>query len=72
VAQQKKCDQDSRHVDACPHDLTVPIFRAEMLADAKKKDSRANGIDDWDKRYERDAHPGEKITYVFQGIPIVC
>jgi hypothetical protein len=43
-----------------------------MLANAKKKDSRANGIDDWDKRYERDAHPGEKITYVFQGIPIVC
>jgi hypothetical protein len=42
-----------------------------MGTDAKKKDSRANGIDDRDKRYQRDAHPGEKINCVFQGIPLV-
>jgi len=35
----------------------------------QKKDGSAQGIDDRNKRNEGDAHPGEKITDVFQGMP---
>ena len=45
---KKKRDQNNRHVDACPRDLTVPLFLAEMRTDTQKKDSRANEINDRD------------------------
>jgi hypothetical protein len=65
---RKKYDQDSHHVDSCPRDLTVPLFLAEMRTNTEKKDSRTHGIDDWEKRYERNTHLGEKITCAFQDL----
>jgi hypothetical protein len=41
-----------------------------MRTDAKKENSRAHRINDGDKRYERNAHPGKKFTYVFQSLPL--
>jgi hypothetical protein len=59
---QQKDNQDSRHMQARPQDLSIPLFHAEMRTDAKKENSRAHGIDDRDKRYQRNAHPGKKFT----------
>src|SRR5450759_293530 len=50
----------------------ITFLFAEMRTEAKKKDGRANGIEARDKRYERNAQPAEKTTYVFQGIPLSC
>jgi hypothetical protein len=38
-----------------------------MGTDAKKKDSRTHGIDNRHKRYERNAHPRQKISHALHG-----
>jgi hypothetical protein len=71
MAQQKKHDQDGSHVDACPRDLAVALFSAQVRANAEKKYRGTQWIDDRDKRYERDAHPGEEVNYALHGNPLL-
>ena len=66
MAQQEKCNKDSRHVDACTRNLTVPLLNAKMRTDAQKKDGSADGIDNRDECYERHTNPWEKIIRTFQ------